>query len=73
MNYKCVEGLALEKVDEDGFTIENEYMVIGEGEIWFTPEEEDYRFLGGEIRLENDLGYWIEISKETLEECFVEI
>lgn len=70
MRYRCIEGLVLEKADDNGFTIDNEYIVIDEGEIWFTPEDEDYRLLGGEIRLENKLGHWIQIPEDTLKECF---
>ena len=33
-------------------------------------EDKDYRFIGGEVRLENDDAEWIEITKEHLEEYF---
>lgn len=68
--YKCIKGFSLEKCDGDGFTIENDYTTIEEGSIWHLPEDENYRLIGGEIRLENDEYGWIEISKETLEEHF---
>lgn len=73
MEYKCIKGFSLEKCDDDGFTIPGEYYVVEEGELWITPEDESYRFIGGEIRLENEDGAWLEIDKETLEEHFEEI
>lgn len=71
--YKCIKGFSLEKCDDDGFTIEGEYTIIEKGSTWYIPEDEDYRLIGGEIRLEEDKPneiHWIEISKETLEEHF---
>ena len=67
--YECIKGFSIEVCGEDGFTIENEYMDIDKGTIWYIPEDEDYRFIDGEIRLEND-AEWIEITKEHLEEYF---
>ena len=71
--YKCIKEFSIEKCDDDGFMLENEYEIIEEGSIWFIPEDKDYRFLGGEIRLENDDMSWIEIAKESLKEYFVAI
>jgi len=71
--YKCIKGFSIEKYDDDGFTIEGEYEVVEEGSIWHIPEDKDYRFLGGEIRLENNKLAWIELSKESIEKCFVRI
>ena len=68
--YECIKGFLIEVCDEDGFTIENEYMDIDKGTIWYIPEDKDYRFIGGEVRLENDDAEWIEITKEHLEEHF---
>ena len=68
--YECIKGFSIEVCDEDGFTIENEYMDIDKGTIWYIPEDEDYRFIDGEVRLENDDAEWIEITKEHLEEYF---
>ena len=67
--YECIKGFLIEVCDEDGFTIENEYMDIDKGTIWYIPEDKDYRFIDGEVRLENDTE-WIEITKEHLEEYF---
>lgn len=74
--YKCIKGFALEKCDDDGFTIEGEYTTIEEGSIWNIPEDENFRLIGGEIRLEEDKPdeiNWIEIPKQTLEEHFKSI
>ncbi len=71
--YKCNEGFALEVCDGDGFTVEDEYLNIDENSLWFYPEDKDYRLIGGEIRLENVDREWIEITKETLKEHFIEV
>lgn len=71
--YKCKKGFALEKCDGDGFTLENEYVTIEEGSNWFIPEDKDYRFIGGEIRLEDEDGAWIEICNDTLKEHFEKV
>lgn len=68
--YECIKEFWLEKVDDDGSTIVGGYFDIPEGSIWNTPEDADYRFIGGEIRLESDELGWIEISKTTLENNF---
>lgn len=71
--YKCTKGMLLEKCDDDGFTLENEYCDIEVNSIWHTPEDKDYRFIGGEVRLESDEYGWIEITKDDLREHFEEI
>ncbi len=71
--YKCNKGFALEVCDGDGFTVEDEYLNIDENSLWFYPEDKDYRLIGGEIRLENEERGWIEITKETLKEHFIEV
>lgn len=73
MKYKCIKGVTLEQIDDDGFSIENEYMNIDEGTIWFIPEHDSYRFIDGEVRLENDDAEWIEICEETLKEHFIKL
>ena len=71
--FKCIKGFLIEVCDGDGTTIENEYMTIEKGTIWNIPKDEDYRFIDGEVRLENDDIGWIEITKEHLEEYFEEV
>lgn len=68
--YKCIKGFSLEEYDDDGFTIENKYVDIEKGSNWFIPDDADYRFIGGEVRLENEEGVWIEITTDTLKEHF---
>lgn len=70
--YKCIKGFSLELCDDDGFCTE-EFAHVEENTIWHTPEEENYRFIGGDIRLEIDDDKelsWIEIASETLGEYF---
>lgn len=68
--YKCIKEFSLRAVDDDGSSIENEYFDVPEGSIWNIPEDKDYRFIGGDIRLESDELGWIEIDKTTLENNF---
>lgn len=68
--YVCIKGMLIEKCDDDGFAIENDYFDLEVGTVWHTPEDEEYRFIGGEIRLESDSLGWIEISKEDFEKHF---
>jgi hypothetical protein len=67
--YKCIKGFNLPICDDDGFETDN-YEIIEEGTIWHTPEDENYRLIGGEVRLESDDLGWLEMSKETLKQCF---
>jgi hypothetical protein len=67
--YVCTEGFSVQRFDEDGFIIENEYDEIETGSVW---EVSDNSIVGGEIHLEK-VGkpyYWLEITKERFEACF---
>ena len=64
------KGFSLELYDDNGFIIENEYTDINRGSIWYIPEDEDYRLIDGEVRLENEEMDWIEITKETFKNNF---
>lgn len=68
--YKCIKEFSLELYDDDGFIIENEYIDINKGTIWYIPEDDDYRLIEGEVRLENEEMAWIEITKETFKNNF---
>lgn len=68
--YKCIKDFSLEKCDDNGFIVENEYVSIEKNSFWFISEEKEFRLIGGDIRLENHCGYCMEIPKETLEENF---
>lgn len=59
----CVKSFSIEKCDGDGFILENSYFDVEKYTVW-TIEEDDYRMIGGEIRLENDNLGWLEISNE---------
>lgn len=72
MQAKCNIGFSIEKSDDEGFTIPNSHKTIKEGSVWDI-EGSEYRFIGGEVRLTRNTPKresWIEISKETFEECF---
>lgn len=73
--YKCIKSFSIPKYDGDGFRTEDEdgfldEMIIENETIWCVPENEDYRLVGGEVRLENDDLGWIEVSKENVQEYF---
>jgi len=68
--YKCIRGFSIEKYDDNGFSIEGEDINIKENSIWNIPINKNYRFIGGEVRLENNEYGWIELSKEHLDEYF---
>lgn len=68
--YKCIKGFSVDMCDDDGFAVENEYMDVKKGSIWSVPDDDSYRFIYGEVRLENGDFGWIEIQKETLNENF---
>jgi hypothetical protein len=70
--YKCISGFTVSICNGDGFETD-EQMIIETDTFWYTPEDENYRLVGGEVRLESDEIGWIEISKETLKECFEEV
>lgn len=70
MMYKCVKYICIPKVDGDGFETE-EVMDIEKGTVW---ERMSIDFIGGEVHLEDvDECRWIEISFDTLKECFEEV
>ena len=71
--YKCIKGFLIEKYDDNGFTLEGEYCVIKEGTIWHIPEDINYRFIGGEVRLESDEFGWLEVTNNSLKEHFKEL
>lgn len=67
--YKCIKAFSLPLCDGDGFETDK-WKVIEVGTVWYTPEEKEYRFIGGEVRLESDDFGWIEISNKTFEKHF---
>lgn len=75
MKYKCIKAFSVEKCDDNGFSIENEYEDIEVGSIWEIGDAGNM-MVGGldHIRLENikDCS-WLEIPKEMMDEYFKQI
>lgn len=75
MRYKCIKGFSVEKFDDNGFSIENEYEDIEVGSIWEIGDAANM-MIGGldHIHLENiNDGSWLEIPKEMMDEYFKQI
>ena len=75
MKYKCIKGFSVNKYDDDGFLIENEYENIEIDSVWKTDDTANMMVGGLEhIRLENikDCS-WLEIPKEQIDEYFKQI
>lgn len=70
MKYKCITEFQIELVDDDGFSTEK-YETIQKDSLWIKSDD-DYRFIGGEVRLEKeeDDTIWIEIPESSLKEDF---
>ena len=66
---KCINGFSVEKCDDDGFALDDEYETVEEGSIWDI-KEDNFRVIDGEIRLTNDEGAWLELPKEHFETDF---
>ena len=81
--YECIKDLFLQKYDEDGFQVENEYLTVPVGSVWELDETAPaYNFVADKdcVHLERIYnsqkarhGQWIEITKEHLEEHFKKI
>ncbi len=69
MKYKCIHDFPIEIYDEYGMPTE-EYRDIKAGSIFHRDDYADY--IGGEVHLDSE-NEWIEISSETLKECFEEL
>jgi hypothetical protein len=65
----CINGFSVGVHDDDGFTVENEDFLVDEFTIWDI-EDDDFRLIGGDVRLTNDSNEWIEIPKKMFKECF---
>ena len=70
--FKCIKKLILEKYDDNGRLLEDEKFEVTKGSEW-VKDEDGYREIDGEIRLENDDAEWIEISRKTFKEHFIEV
>lgn len=72
--YRCIEEFKVPKVGDDGFDT-GEYYFVEVDSLWIL--EEGISYVGGRNHLKSDdiLGAspsWIEISDETLAQCFEE-
>lgn len=75
MRYKCIKDFSVDKYDDDGFLIENEYENIEIGSVWETGDA-DNMIIGGldHIHLDNiNDDSWLEIPKEMIDEYFKQI
>lgn len=70
--FECVKGFAIDRCDGDGFTEEECGFAVEVGSVWYD-DEEDFRLVGGEVRLETEDDTWIEIAEEDLVAYFKEI
>lgn len=70
--YRCKKTFCLDGYDEDGFLIENSVMIIEVSKV-YELDESGTMMIGGKDHVHLDAvddNSWIEITKETLEECF---
>ena len=70
--FKCKKPFCVDKYDDDGFCIENETIVIEEGKL-YEVNKSGYMMIGGKDHVHLDAvddGSWLEITKDTLKECF---
>ncbi|MEQ3307269.1 hypothetical protein AAA294_07210 [Fusobacterium varium] len=74
IKYVCIEEFEIPFCDEDGWTTER-FSTVKKGSQWNLDTENTYTLTGAELRLENnnDELDWIELSNETLENCFIEM
>lgn len=70
--FRCIKDLQLDMYDDDGEIIEDKKMEVTKGSEWSICES-CYREIEGKIRLENDNAEWIEITRKTFKEHFIEI
>lgn len=72
--YICIEEFEIPFCDENGGTTER-YSMVKKESCWNLDTENTYTLTGAELRLEDNNSElnWIEISNETLENCFIEI
>ena len=70
MKYICTESFDLQKYDDDGFVIANDYMTIEIGEIWEeVPQKVNYVAGQDAIHLVHGKE-WCEILRGTLDAYF---
>lgn len=74
--YICIKEFSIECVNDDGAFTDN-YKVIEKDSEWTVDKDPQNNMIGGDIRLIKDNSdnslLWIEISTETLNECFYKL
>ena len=70
--YKCIKEFTVDKCDDDGF-LTNKQLKVKKSSKWNIPDDEGFRFIGGEVRLENENDNWIEIPNKDFSENFTEM
>jgi len=70
-NLRCIKEFVVSLYDADGFET-GDIKKIEKDTTWYLPEDINYRFLGGEVRLESDENGWIEIPWNEFKEHFSE-
>ena len=74
--YEAIKTFELVKYDENGAMLDGESIIVEAGTNWYM-DESGYNLVGGDgcVRLievsESNIARWIEIHKDTLEECFM--
>ena len=67
--HKCTKGFTLPMYDDDGYEVENMFIVVRKGDVFKRTSE---KVLGDLVHLEDTLPpfNWIEITEERFKECF---
>lgn len=70
--FECIKEFEISKYDCENDCFSDEVTTVEKGSVW---ECSGYGYIcGGEIRLDNvEDALWLEISKETLSDCFKDI
>lgn len=68
MKYKCIKDLSIPILDENWYEETGKYIIVKAGQIWIRDDETNN--IGADVHLDYEDGNWIEISNETLKECF---
>ena len=71
MRYRCMETFGFPNCYYEIGESKDEYITVRAGTIW---ETGDANYIGGEVHLDSDDGLsWIEITRDDLEEHFLNI
>lgn len=71
MYFKCTREFEVEKCDDNGFVIENEYITVEEDSIWETDSNDtDYITL---YKVDDKIMCYLEIHEDLLNENFIQI